>query len=105
MHFTGNLRAATFPSLAAWLALGFFAASIAQQRKPKNDVLNVPNSGELDLHAPLRGRGILGDEPATLRWGIWYEIELASFDYQMSSFSVQGGSTARTETFYGCKLS
>ena len=47
------LRAATFLSLAAWLALGFFAASIAQQPKPKNYILHVLNSGELDLHAPL----------------------------------------------------
>jgi len=79
-----HLRAATFLSLAAWLVLGFFAASIAQQSKPKNYVLNVSNSGELDLPAPLRGRGILGDKPRSAR-----------FPYR----------TARTETFYGCKLS
>jgi hypothetical protein len=30
------LRAATFLSLAAWLVLGFVAASTAQQPKPKN---------------------------------------------------------------------
>jgi hypothetical protein len=58
-----HLQAATFLSLAAWLVLGFFAASIAQQPKPKNYVLNVLNSGELDLQAPLRWRGILRDEP------------------------------------------
>src|SRR5258708_3893508 len=58
-----HLRAATFLSLAAWLVLGFFAASIAQQPKPKNYVLNVLNSGELDLHAPLRWHGILRDQP------------------------------------------
>ena len=66
-----HLRAATFLSLAAWLVLGFFAASIAQKPKPKNYVLNVLNSRELDLHAPLRWHGILRDEPGTLPWGIW----------------------------------
>ena len=58
-----HFRAATFLPLAAWLVLGFFAASIAQQPKPKNYVLNVLNSGELGLHAPLRWHGILRDEP------------------------------------------
>jgi len=58
-----HLRAATFLSLAAWLVLGFFAACIAQQPEPKNYVLNVLNSGELDLQAPLRWHGILRDEP------------------------------------------
>jgi hypothetical protein len=57
------LRAATFLSLAAWLVLGFFAASIAQQPEPKNCVLKVLNSGELDLQAPLRWHGMLRDGP------------------------------------------
>jgi hypothetical protein len=54
---------ATFLSLAAWLVFGFFAASVAQQPEPKNYVLNVLNSGELDLQAPLRWHGMLRDEP------------------------------------------
>ena len=58
-----HLRVATFLSLAAWLVFGFFAASVAQQPEPKNYVLNVPNSGELDLQAPLRWHGMLRDEP------------------------------------------
>jgi len=86
-----HLRAATFLSLAAWLVLGFFAASIAQQPKPKNYVLNVLNSGELDLHALLRWHGILRDEPATLPWGTSHEIELANVAYQERSVSIQGG--------------
>jgi len=73
------------------LVLGFFAASIAQQPKPKNYVLNVLNSGELDLHAPLRWHGILRDEPATLPWGTSHEIELANVAYQERSVSIQGG--------------
>jgi hypothetical protein len=62
------LRAAAFLSLASWLVLGFFALSIAQQPKPKNYILNVLESGELDLHTPLRWHGMFRDEPAMLPW-------------------------------------
>jgi hypothetical protein len=58
-----HLRTARFLSPAAWLVLGFLAASIAQQPEPKNYVLNVLSSGELDLQAPLRWHGMLRDEP------------------------------------------
>jgi hypothetical protein len=44
-----HLRAATLLSLAAWLVLGFFVASITQQPKSENYVLKVLNSGELDF--------------------------------------------------------
>jgi hypothetical protein len=39
------------------------AASIEQQPAPKNYVLNVLSSGELDLQEPLRSNGMLRDEP------------------------------------------
>jgi hypothetical protein len=75
--------------------LGWFSASlpasVAQQPAAKNYVLNVLNSGELDLHAPLRWHGILRDEPATLPSRTSYEIELASVAYQERSVSIQGG--------------
>jgi competence protein ComEC len=86
-----SLPWATGFSLAAWLVLGFFAASLAQEPKPKNYILNVIESGQLDLHTPLRWHGVLRDEPATLPWGLSYEIELISVDYQERSISVQGG--------------
>jgi len=81
---------------ASGIAMGLWPmaanrASIAQQPKPKNYVLNVLNSGELDLHAPLRWHGILRDEPATLPWGTSYEIEQANVAYQERSVSIQGG--------------
>ena len=71
--------------------LGFFAASITQQPQPKNYVLSVIESGELDLHTPPRWHGILRDEPAALSLGTSYEIELASVDYQEQSVSIQAG--------------
>jgi hypothetical protein len=62
-----HLRAATLLSLAAWLVLGFFAASIAQQPKPKNYVLNVLNSGELDLTRRFTGTAYSVTNPQRCR--------------------------------------
>ena len=85
------LRGATTFSLAAWLVVGFLASSSAQEPKPKNYILNVIESDQLDLLTPLRWHGTLRDEPAALPWGISYEIELTSVDYQERSIFVQGG--------------
>jgi len=85
------LLGATIFSLATWLVLGFFGATIAQEPKSKKYILNVIQSGELDLHMPLRWHGVLRDEPATLPWGISYEIELTSVDYRDVPISVHGG--------------
>jgi len=85
------LRGATILALAVWLVLGFLGATIAQEPRPKNYILNVIQSGELDVHTPLRWHGVLRDEPATLPWGVSYEIELTSVDYRDVSISIQGG--------------
>jgi len=79
------LRGATIFSLAAWLVLGFFASTVAQEPKPKNYILNVIESDQLDLLTPLRWHGTLRDEPAAPPWGISYEIELTSGEYQERS--------------------
>jgi hypothetical protein len=72
-----HLRAATFLSLAAWLVLGFFAASIAQKPKPKNYVLNVLNSrrtrfaraASLARHTPRRtGQRCRGESGRKSNW-------------------------------------
>ena len=82
---------ATILSPAVWLVLGFLGATIAQEPRPKNYILNVIQSGELDVHTPLRWQGVLRDEPATLPWGVSYEIELTSVDYRDVPISIQGG--------------
>jgi len=85
------LRGATILALAVWLVLGFLGATIAQEPRPKNYILNVIQSGELDVHTPLRWHGVLRDEPVTLPWGVSYEIELTSVDYRDMPISIQGG--------------
>jgi hypothetical protein len=77
-----HLRAATFLSLAAWLVLGFFAASIGQQPKPNNYFLNVLNSGELDLQAPLRWRGILPGRTCSLRYRCFPQLRCEHAHFQ-----------------------
>jgi competence protein ComEC len=86
-----HLWTATSLSLATWLALGICGASIANQPKPKNYILNLIDRGEIDLHAPLRWHGILRKEPATLPWGTAYDVELTGVDFEERTVPVQGG--------------
>jgi hypothetical protein len=86
-----HLHAAATFLLIVWLVLGACGASIYNQPKPKNYILNVIDAGTIDLHAPLCWHGVLRDEPASLPWGISYEIELSSVDYQEQSIPIQGG--------------
>jgi hypothetical protein len=45
----------------------------------------------IDIHSPLRWHGTLRDEPATLPWGISYEIALTRVDSQDRAVPVRGG--------------
>jgi hypothetical protein len=78
-------------SLVAWIALGVLSAGIAQQPLPPDHVVRLVDSGQLDLRSPLRWRGTLRDEPASLPWGFGYEIELTGVDYHGATAPVRGG--------------
>jgi len=78
-------------SLVVWMALGMLSASIAQQPLPPDHVVRLVDSGQLDLHSPLRWHGTLRDEPARLPWGYGYEIELTGVDYHGATAALQGG--------------
>jgi hypothetical protein len=78
-------------SLVAWIALGVLGASMAQQPLPPDHVVRLVDSGQLDLHSPLRWHGTLRDEPARLPWGYGYEIGLTGVDYHGTTAAVQGG--------------
>jgi competence protein ComEC len=78
-------------SLAAWLLLGIGGAGFSLQPEPPTYILNLINSGAIDLHSPLRWHGTLRDEPATLPWGISYDIALVGVDYQERSVALNGG--------------
>ena len=41
-------------SMSAWIVLGALSAAIAQQPLPRDHVLARLDSGEIDLHTPLR---------------------------------------------------
>jgi Na+/melibiose symporter-like transporter len=49
-----SLNVATTLSATAWLILGLCSATIANQPKPHNYVLNLVDAGAIDLHSPLR---------------------------------------------------
>jgi len=85
------LRLAAAPCLTAWLVLGACGAAIANQPGPRNYILNLIETGEIDLHTPLRWHGVLRDEPTALPWGVAFDVELSSVDYQEHSIPIQGG--------------
>jgi len=78
-------------SLLAWVALGVLSAAIAHQPVPSDHVVTLVESGQLDLHSPLRWYGTLRDEPVRLPWGYGYEIELSGVDYHGATEPLQGG--------------
>ena len=78
-------------SMSAWIMLGALSAAIAQQPLPRDHVLARLDSGEFDLHTPLRWHGRLRDEPARLPWGYGYEIGLTGVEYQGALLSATGG--------------
>jgi Domain of unknown function (DUF4131) len=78
-------------SLLSWIVLGALSAGIALRSLPSNHVAGLVDRGQLDLHAPLRWRGTLRDEPSRLPWGYGYELELSSADYQGETLPVRAG--------------
>jgi hypothetical protein len=76
------LRAAAGAALWCWVTLGIAGACLAQQPRAADHVISLVESGQLDLHTPLRWHGRLRDEPARLPWGYGYEVELAGVEYR-----------------------
>jgi competence protein ComEC len=74
-----------------WILLGVVGAWISEQPLPSTHVLNLVESGQIDLHTPLRWRGTLRDEPAKLPWGFGLEIGLEGVDYENTHVTVVGG--------------
>jgi competence protein ComEC len=91
LYIKQKIQSAWFVSLLAWFALGISGAGLVHRPEPANYVLRLINSGNIDIHSPLRWRGVLRDEPATLPWGRSYEVELTSVDYQEQTLAISGG--------------
>jgi competence protein ComEC len=86
-----RLAAASVVSGVSWLLLGTIGAWINEQPLPACHVTSLIENGRIDLHTPLRWRGILRDEPAKLPWGVGLEIELAGVDYENRQLEARGG--------------
>lgn len=74
-----------------WIFVGAVAAWSADQPRASEHVTSRVERGEVRLKTPLRWHGVLRDEPAKLRWGFGYEIELRGVDYENSFVPLAGG--------------
>ena len=86
-----RLYSAVILTLSAWIVLGASGAAISNQPKPKNYILNIVDSGEIDLRTPLRWHGVLRDEPTSLPWGTAYDINLKGVDFEERLIPIEGG--------------
>ncbi len=86
-----RLAAAGVVSAVSWILLGTIGAWINEQPLPPSHISSLIEYGRIDLHTPLRWRGILRDEPAKLPWGIGVEIELSGVDYENRQLETRGG--------------
>jgi len=75
----------------SWIVLGVLGAWIAERPLPANHIINLIESGRIDLRTPLRWGGTLRDEPAKLPWGFGLEIGLAGVEYENTELTVVGG--------------
>lgn len=82
---------AALVSLCVWVLLGTLGVWIVNQPLPSAHVVNLVESGRLDLHTPLRWRGRLHDELSQLPWGLGVEIQLTGVDYQNEALATCGG--------------
>lgn len=87
----GKIAIAATASLLAWAALGIFGVAIAQRPLPADHVINLVDSGRLDIHEPLQWHGTLGDEPTRMPWGWSYDVALSSVEYDSRVIATEGG--------------
>ncbi len=85
------LLPAWIAALAAWAALGGFAATLERAGVPAHHVARLVSSGRLDISEPLRWRGHLRSDPVLLPWGFRSEIELDEVDSAGHAAKLTGG--------------
>ena len=87
----GKLWPSTSCSLAAWVALGIFAACVAQQPLPPEHVLRRMAAGQISGKAPLRYVGRLRNEISRLPWGYGLELDLPRVETAAGALPLRGG--------------
>ncbi len=87
----GKLWPSTSCSLAAWVALGIFAACVAQQPLPPEHVLRRMAAGQISGKAPLRYVGRLRNEISRLPWGYGLELDLTRVETAAGALPLRGG--------------
>ena len=87
----GKLWPSASCSLAAWVALGIFAACVAQQPLPPEHVLRRMAAGQISGKAPLRYVGRLRNEISRLPWGYGLELDLPRVETAAGALPLRGG--------------
>jgi competence protein ComEC len=83
--------AAWICALAAWCALGAFAATLERAAVPATHITKLIAAGKLDTSTPLRWQGRLRSDPLLFPWGRRYEIELEQVELADTKMPVKGG--------------
>lgn len=84
--------------LAGWTALGFLALIVQQHNRPANLASSLIESKTIDSNFPIRWRGVLRENPATLPWGTRFDLDLESVQLSGEQVKVSGGLRA---TYFG----
>lgn len=87
----GKLWPAASCSLADWVALGIFAACVAQQPLPSEHVLRRMAAGQISNKVPLRYVGRLRNEVLRLPWGYGMELDLNRVESAEGALPLRGG--------------
>lgn len=87
----GRNAAAWVLALAAWIAVGGFAAGVERASVPADHVTRLIAAGKIDLTEPLRWQGTLRDDPLTLPWGRRYVIDLEEVEIGGAYRPIRGG--------------
>lgn len=85
------ILAAALVGAAAWLSLGFAAASLERAAIPQNLASTLIETGKLDSSVALRWRGRLRGDPLQLPWGTRYELNLEQVESSTGAIPVTGG--------------
>ena len=78
-------------SLTAWVVLGVFAACVAEQPLPPEDVLSRMAAGQISGKVPLRYVGRLRNEVSRLPWGYGLDLELSRVESADGALPLRGG--------------
>jgi len=86
-----RIVAAGAVALIVWVVLGGLALAVERATVPANHVSRLLSAGRIETNEPLRWRGRLREDPASLPWGRRYVIDLEQVETAGLILPVVGG--------------